>query len=188
MTDLNEKPTLTFDQIAADLMGLGIEELVEPIVVQASGKTVEIYLSNTPTEDELETLLAVEELKGPAWIASVKCEVLARSISRINGVDIKALRGEIVVDPITGEERQMLVVLRDMIRSWGQEVRNVLWKVLMVHCQRIEDRLFQSLPESHIMTDVEKRFLQQAMEEIQEAQNQVYKDAAKELILGDEES
>ena len=67
-------------------------------------------------------------------------------------------------------------------RQW---FRDVLWKVLMVHCQRIEDRLFESLPDSQIMTDVEKRFLSQAMEEIQEAQREVYQEAAKELILGD---
>ena len=72
-----------------------------------------------------------------------------------------------------------------IIMGWGQEVVNVLWKILMVHCQRIEDRLFESLPDSQIMTEVEKRFIGQAMQEIQEAQQTVYRDAIKEIVTAE---
>ena len=180
---LAEPPSLS--QIIDDLRGLGIEELTQPIRVESKGKVINIKMANTPTEDELQSILAVEEQKGQAWIASIKCEILSRAITEVNGVDFKALRNTFIEDPATGEERMFQAFFRDMIMGWGQEVRDVLWKVLMVHCQRIEDRLFESLPDSQIMTDVEKRFLSQAMEEIQEAQREVYQEAAKELILGD---
>jgi hypothetical protein len=65
--------------------------------------------------------------------------------------------------------------------GWGQETVNVLWKILMVHCQRIEDRLYESLPDAAIMTDVEKRFFQKALEEIEEINREVVKDSIKEM-------
>ena len=58
----------------------------------------------------------------------------------------------------------------------------------MVHCQKIEDRLFESLPDSQVMTEVEKRFIGQALQEIQAAQQEVYKDAIKGIVNPDEES
>ena len=51
----------------------------------------------------------------------------------------------------------------------------------MVHCQKIEDRLYESLPDSQVMTEVEKRFISQAMQEINDAQREVYKDAIAEI-------
>lgn len=180
MTDQPIAPTL--DSIIADLKGFGIEELQEPVTIDAGGKKIQLKLSNIPTEDELSTLLATEELKGHIWISNVKTEVLSRSISWINGMSVKDLKDTIVLDPITGEEMAFRVALRNTIMGWGQEVMNVLWKILMVHCQRIEDRLFESLPDNQIMTEVEKRFLSQAMQEIQEAQQVVYRDAIQDIV------
>ncbi len=176
---------LTLDQIIADLKGFGIEDTDAPIVITASGKTVSLKLANIPTEDELATLLATEEYKGHAWIARVKGEILSRSISSINGLKLSEHKDNIINDLTTGEEVLLQTALRNMVMGWGQEVVNVLWKILMVHCQRLEDRLFESLPDSQIMTEVEKRFIQQAMQEISESQTQVYREAAKEMLLSE---
>lgn len=176
----------TLDEIILDLKGFGVEATAEPVVITASGRTVALKLSNIPTEEELETLLATEDYKGHAWIARVKGEILSRAISSINGTDLSTAKDEYVVDPVSGEETLFRVALRNMIMGWGQEVVNVLWKVMMVHCQRIEDRLFESLPDAQVMTEVEKRFISQAMQEIQEAQQEVYREAAKDILLGDD--
>lgn len=187
MTDtaLPEQTPLSLDQIISDLKGFGIEDIAEPIVFTASGKEISIRLANIPTEEELETLLAVEELKGHAWVAQVKAEILSRSISWVNGISIRDNRDAYVTDPTTGQEVVLRVALRNLLMGWGQEVMNVLWKILMVHCQKIEDRLFESLPDSQIMTEVEKRFIGQAMQEIQEAQQVVYRDAIKEIVMAE---
>ena len=183
-----EEPTvpLSLDQIIADLKGFGIEETSEPICFGASGKQIQLRLSNIPTEQELDTLLAVEEFKGHAWICRVKAEVLSRSISYLNGMDVRNQKDTFVIDPTTGNEVVLRVALRNLIMGWGQEVLNVLWKILMVHCQKIEDRLFESLPDSQIMTEVEKRFIGNALQEINEAQREVYRDAITEIVNSDQ--
>lgn len=173
---------LSLDQILSDLSGFGIEETEEPITIKSKGKTVFIKLANIPTEEELNTLLATEEFKGHSWIARVKVEVLARSVSWINGTPILNKHTEYVLDPTTQKEVTFFTALRTMMLGWGQEVINVLWKILMVHCQKIEDRLLESLPESSVMTEVEKRFLTNALREIEEAQRETYKEAAKEML------
>lgn len=177
----------TLDEIISDLKGFGIEDIQEPIVIKASGKTIEIKLSNIPTEEELATLVASEEYKGHAWVARVKGEVLSRSISYLNGLDVHSVRNDIVQDPTTGEEVVFQVALRNMLMGWGQEVVNVLWKILMVHCQRLEDRLFESMPDSQVMTEVERRFISQALQELEETQREVYRDVTTKLIGGNEE-
>lgn len=184
MTELQPEVTpipLTLEQIIADLKGFGVEETSEPISFMASGKQINLKLANIPTEEELETLLAVEEFKGHAWVARVKAEILSHSISWLNGVDLRPLKDTFVIDPITKQESALRVVLRNIIMGWGQEVVNVLWKILMVHCQRIEDRLYESLPDSQVMTEVEKRFINQAMQEINDVQREVYRDAIEEI-------
>jgi hypothetical protein len=180
----SETPSL--DQILQDLSGFGLEETEEPIVISSKGQTLRLKLSNIPTEEELRTLLAAEEYKGHTWIARVKVEILSRSISWINGVPITDRYNTYVTDPTSKEEKPIIAVLRDMMLStWGQEVIGILWKIMMVHCQKIEDRLLESLPESSIMTEVEKRFLAQAMQEIAEAQRQTYEEAAQEALTSD---
>ena len=166
-------PLLSLEEIISDLKGFGIEETSELISFGASGKQIQLRLANIPTEEEIETLLAVEEYKGHAWVSRVKAEILSRAISWVNGIDLKGRKDEFVVDPTTNQEMTLRVVIRNLIMGWGQEVVNVLWKILMVHCQKIEDRLFESLPDSQIMTEVEKRFIGQALQEIQDAQQEV---------------
>lgn len=173
---------MTLDQILSDLSGFGIEDTEETISIQSKGRTLHLRLANIPTEEELDTLLSTEEYKGHAWIARVKVEVLARSVSWLNGTPVLNKHTEYVLDPITQKEVTFFTALRTMMMGWGQEVINVLWKILMVHCQKIEDRLFESLPESAVMTEVEKRFLSQALQEIEEAQRETYKEAAKEML------
>jgi hypothetical protein len=181
-------PQLSLEDIIADLKGFGIEETSELISFGASGKQIQLRLSNIPTEEEIETLLAVEEYKGHAWVSRVKAEILSRAISWVNGIDLKGRKDEFVVDPTTNQEMALRVVIRNLIMGWGQEVVNILWKILMVHCQKIEDRLFESLPDSQVMTEVEKRFIGQALQEIQNAQQEVYKEAIKEIANTDRDS
>ena len=46
----------------------------------------------------------------------------------------------------------------------------------------MEDRLFESLPDSSVMTDIERRFIEQALQEIGEAQKEVYKDITTQIL------
>ena len=177
-------PDLTLDQIIADLKGFGVENTEGIINLRAGGKLISLKLSNIPNEAEIDALTAAEGLKGHLWVARIKCEVLSRAISWINNVDVRDSANFFATSPITGVEGQIQPILRDILMGWGQEVVNVLWKVLMKHCQGIEDRLFESLPESLIMTEVEKRFLAKALEEISEVNREVYKDAVESIIMG----
>lgn len=179
---------LSLEDIISDLKGFGIEETSELISFGASGKQIQLRLANIPTEEEIETLLAVEEYKGHAWVSRVKAEILSRAISWVNGIDLRDRKDEFIMDPTTNQEMALRVVIRNLIMGWGQEVVNVLWKILMVHCQKIEDRLFESLPDSQIMTEVEKRFIGQALQEIQDAQQEVYKEAISEIANTDRDS
>ena len=187
-TEAVTPPQLSLEDIISDLKGFGIEETAELISFGAGGKQIQLRLANIPTEEEIETLLAVEEYKGHAWVSRIKAEILSHSISWVNGLDLRGRKDEFILDPTNGQESTLRVVIRNLIMGWGQEIVNVLWKILMVHCQKIEDRLFESLPDSQVMTEVEKRFIGQALQEIQAAQQEVYKDAIKGIVNPDEES
>ena len=187
-TEAVTPPQLFLEDIISDLKGFGIEETAELISFGAGGKQIQLRLANIPTEEEIETLLAVEEYKGHAWVSRIKAEILSHSISWVNGLDLRGRKDEFILDPTNGQESTLRVVIRNLIMGWGQEIVNVLWKILMVHCQKIEDRLFESLPDSQVMTEVEKRFIGQALQEIQAAQQEVYKDAIKGIVNPDEES
>jgi len=179
-------PNLTIDQILADLKGFGIEDTEDTITLKASNKIISLKLTNIPNEAEIEALLSAEGLKGHMWISRIKCEILAKSISWLNGVSLKDDAGIFVINPITGLEGHIRPILRDMIMGWGQEVVATLWKVLMNHCQGIEDRLLESLPESAVMTEVEKRFMAKAIEEIAEVNREVYKESVEAIVMGEE--
>lgn len=187
-TEAVTPPQLSLEDIISDLKGFGIEETAELISFGAGGKQIQLRLANIPTEEEIETLLAVEDYKGHAWVSRIKAEILSHSISWVNGLDLRGRKDEFILDPTNGQESTLRVVIRNLIMGWGQEIVNVLWKILMVHCQKIEDRLFESLPDSQVMTEVEKRFIGQALQEIQAAQQEVYKDAIKGIVNPDEES
>ena len=176
-----ETPALSVDEIIAGLQGFGIEDTEELIKLTVDNKTVSLRLSNIPSEAEIQALYSAEELKGHAWVTRIKCEVLSRAISWINGISLKDANSIFIVNPITGTEGNIRPILRDLLMGWGQESVNVLWKILMVHCQKIEDRLYESLPDATIMTDVEKRFFQKALEEIDQINKEVVKDSIKEM-------
>ena len=173
---------LTLDQIIADLQGFGIEDTEEMITLKVGGKVINLRLANIPSEAEIQALYSAEELKGHAWVTRIKCEVLSRSISWVNGWSLKDANSIFIVNPMTGVEGNIRPVLRDLIMGWGQETVNVLWKVLMVHCQKIEDRLYESLPDVSVMTDVEKRFFQKALEEIDQINKEILKDTIESAV------
>src|SRR5271168_3203578 len=116
---------------------------------------------------------AADEFKGYLWIKRVKVELISRAISWIDGIDVHALAVEkrYVPDPTDPERkvREIQVVLRNVILGWGQELTEVLWKVLMTHSQNIEDRLKAQFPSSAIMTEVEQRLFDRAKKQMDES-------------------
>jgi hypothetical protein len=177
----------SLDEVIAGLTGFGLEDFEEILTLETGGKTVKLKLSNIPTEDEMTSLLAVEGKKGYLWVQSVKIEILSRAISWINGVSIRKLEGKdrIVVDPTDKNRRDIQVALRNVLAGWGLETLHVLWKVMCVHCQRIEDRLVASFPDSAVMTEVEKRFMEQAIRDISEQNRSVITESLNEMAKED---
>jgi hypothetical protein len=172
------------DEVIAGLKAFGIEDFEEILELNAGGRTVKLRISNIPSEDEMSSLMAVEGLKGYLWVQKVKAEILSRSISWINGVSIRKLtdKERAVLDPTDGLRRDIQVVLRNVLTGWGQETLNILWKVVCVHSQSIEDRLVKSFPDSAIMTEVEKRFMEQAFRDINEQNTSLIKESFDELV------
>ncbi len=175
----------TLDDIVAGLSGFGIEENENILMVKASGREVRFRITNMCPEEETKALIAAEELKGHAWIQRIKCEILSRAITYLQvdggkGINLRTLSQaeRYVKHPITKDNTDIQVVLRDSLLGWGQELVGVLWKVLMTHSQEIENRIFEQFPDSAVLTDVERRFMKQAMDEIEEATRQVIVDEA----------
>ena len=181
---VQEATPKSLDDIILGLKGFGIEEFEEILTLDAGGRSIQLRISNIPSEDEMTALMAVEGSKGYLWVQKVKCEILSRAISWINGVQIRGLEGKarIVVDPTDGQKRDVQVVLRNILVGWGQEILNILWKVVCVHSQRIEDRLVKSFPDSAIMTEVEKRFMEQAIREIADQGKSLIAEGFNELV------
>jgi hypothetical protein len=179
---------LSVNDILADLKGFGIEDFEDVITMKSGTKQVQLKIANIPTEEERVALLAVEEFKGYAWLQEIKCEILSRSVSWINGINIRALAPEQrrVVDPIDGQQKDIQVVLRGIIKGWGQEFMQCLWKVLMVHSQTIEDRLMESFPDAAVMTEVERRLTERARVEIEAATQSVIEEQVSALFADEE--
>ena len=176
LASLSDTVPQSLDEVIAGLQGFGIEDFEEILTLESAGKKIRIRLSNIATDDEMVALMAVEGQKGYAWTQRIKCEILSRAISWIAlgegaGTNLRMLPPEkrIVVDPKDKQQKDVQVVLRNLIVGLGEELVGVLWKVFMVHAQRIEDRLTKSFPESATMTEVEKRFMAQALAEIEDA-------------------
>jgi hypothetical protein len=93
-------------------------------------------------------MLAVEGSKGYVFFQEIKVELLSRSITWINAIDLRKLVGKdrLVIDPKDGLPKDIQVVLRDTIKSWGIEIMQVLWKVLMVHSQTVETVSLRAFP------------------------------------------
>lgn len=173
------QPQKSIDDVIADLLGFGIEECEEALTVTVGKRTVKLRISNLPTDEEIIALARSEGFKGQQWINKIKAETFARSITWIDGLAVKDY--PYVKDPKTGEVVQIQNVLVDLVMGWGTVVTGVLWKILMVHTQRLEDKLIESFPDSAIFTDVEKRFLDRAMEELEAMGSEVLQDAVDKI-------
>ncbi len=174
----------SLDEVISGLKSFGLEDFSETLELNAGGRLVRLRIGNIPTEDEMMSLMAAEGAKGYLWVQKVKCEILSRAITWVNGAQIRGLAADArnVVDPTDGQRRDIQVALRNILIGWGQEVVNVLWKVMCVHCQRIEDRLVQSFPDSAIMTEVEKRFLDQAIRDIANQNATLIKEGFNKMV------
>ncbi len=187
-----EQAPQSVDDIIAGLLGFGIEDNEELLTIKASGRTHSLRISNSSSEEEMMALLAVENDKGYLWVKKVKIEILSRAISWIDGVSIRNLtpKQRMVKDPTDKSgvfHKDIQVVLRNIIAGWGDEIVNLLWKVLMVHSQKIENRLIESFPESAMMTEVERRFFDQAMKEIEEVNKAVIAEEVNKMFSGETE-
>jgi hypothetical protein len=178
---------LNIDAVLADLRGFGIEEFEEILTIIVGGKEMRIKLANVPTEADLTAMLAVEGQKDYAFFQSIKLELLSRAITWINGVSISSLTKQqrLVTCPVTNFTCDIQVALRNLIQSWGLEVMQVLFKVLMVHSQTIENRLFDEFPQAAVLTDVERRYRERIERELEEQTRAVIADQVEELMSTD---
>jgi hypothetical protein len=188
----NQAPK-SVDEVIAGLQGFGIEDFEEILTLESAGRLIRLRVSNINTEDEMISLMAVEGQKGYAWTQRVKCEILSRAISWIAigdgpGLSLRTLVGasRVVTDPKDGLQKDIQVVLRNAITGWGEELVLVLWKVYMTHCQRVEDRLLSKFPDSATMTEVEKRFMAQALAEIEDATKTQIRETVEEIFKGEQ--
>lgn len=186
-----EMTPLSVDEIISGLKGFGIEDFEEILTLNAGGRTVRLRISNIPSGDEMDSMLAAEGAKGYLWVQRVKCEIISRAISWIDGVNLRKLseKERVVTDPTDRKKKDVQIVLRNLIMGvpgtpnsgWGKEIADILWKVVCVHSQSIEDRLVKSFPDAAIMTEVEKRFLESAIRDITEASQTRITEQVEEL-------
>lgn len=179
-----ERTPANLSEVLDDLQGFGIEECEEILTVTSGKRTMRFKFSNISTDEDLQSNLATEEAKGYEHFQRIKAEILSRAISWINGVDLRALEGpsRLVLDPTTGDKVDFRAGLRRTILSWGVEVMQVMWKMLMVHVQSIEDRLFESLPDDAVMTQVEIRYRDRMAKELEEITRDTLSQRIGELI------
>jgi hypothetical protein len=173
MAELNPEaatPTLevldpeAIDQILADLRGFGIADTEQMISLTVKGRAISLRLANLCVDDEIQALIANLELKGHAWVHQMRCDLLSRATTWINGV--RVTEDMVAKDPLTHQDRPIRPLLRDLYLRWGFQVVLVLFKIYMVHCQNLEDNLGEQLPDSTIMTEVERRFMQSVADEL----------------------
>jgi len=163
----------SLDDVIAGLRGFGIEDFEEILSLTSKGKVLRIKIANVPTTDEMLSVQAADEFKGYLWIKRVKVELISRAISWIDGIDIRNLPNEkrFVPDPTDPNHavRDVQVVMRNLIMTWGQELVESLWKVLMHHSQTIENRLRDEFPQNALMTEVEARLIERAKKQMDES-------------------
>ena len=156
---------MVLDALLVDLKGFGITDCEEIITIEMATRRVRLRISNVSNEDEIMSMLRADGVKGYPWIQQVRCEILARAITWIDGNVITDTT--YAMDPYQkGVERPVRLILVDLIRKWGQEVVLALWKIYMVHCQRLEDNLSEQLPDSQLMTEAERRFMSRIEDEL----------------------
>lgn len=170
------------DALIADLKGFGIQDNEEIITMTVGGRRLQLRISNLSNEDEIFGMLRSEGLKGYPWIQRARCELLARAITWINGVPIND--GLYATDPYEGGVRPVRLILVDTLLRWGQEAVLVLWKIYMVHCQRLEDNLLEQLPDAAIMTEAERRFMARVEDELTELGAKALQETAEVAATG----
>lgn len=154
------------ESVIADLQGFGISDTDQLITMKVGGRAVNLRLANLSVDDEIQALLANHEIrdKGHVWIHQMRCDLLSRAVTWINGV--RVTEDLVLRDPVTGSDRPIRPILRDTFLRWGYQAVLILFKVYMLHCQRMEDGLLEQLPDGQIMTEVERRFMEQIAEEL----------------------
>lgn len=162
----------SLDDVVAGLRGFGIEDFEEILTLKANGRSLRIKIANIPTSEEMLAVQAADEFKGNLWIKRVKVEIISRAISWIDGIEIRSLPTEkrFIPDPTDPNKavRDIQTVLRNLLMTWGQEIVEVLWKVVMSHSQNIEDRLKSEFPNA-TMTEVESRLIARARRQLDES-------------------
>lgn len=179
----NEIPQ-SIEEIIAGLKSFGVVDFEEILTIKVGDKKINLKLTNIPTDADIEAQLAVEDCKGYSWTKKVKCELLSRSISYLDGLNLSSLdpQQRIVADPTRfGIKADIQVVLRNLLLGWGQEVTDILWKVLMTHSQRVEDSLIEQFPEAALLTETEKRFMERAQKEIEEQESRIVRESLEDL-------
>ena len=175
----------SLDEVVLGLKGFGIEEFEEILTLRSGARTLRLKISNIPTSEEMLAVQAGDELKGYLWIKRVKVEIISRSITWVDGIDIlnMAKEARFVPDPTDPNRavRDIQVVLRNILMGWGQEIVETLWKVVMNHSQNIEDRLTKEFPESARYTDVEARLVQRARQELDQSFQVIREEAVAAL-------
>ena len=168
-----QAPPKSLDDVVAGLKGFGIEEFEEILTLKSKAGDLRLKIANVPTSDEMLAVQAADELKGYLWIKRVKVELISRSITWLDGLDIRNLPPEkrFVADPTDPNRaaRDIQVVLRNLMMGWGQELVETLWKVLMTHSQNIEDRLKNEFPQNAITTEAEARLIERARKQMDTA-------------------
>jgi hypothetical protein len=183
-----EKPK-SLDDVIAGLRGFGLEDFEEILTVKSGSHILQLKISNIPTSDEMLAIQAADEFKGYLWIKRVKVELLSRSISWINGINLRnlPLDQRFVSDPTDKSlSKDYLVVLRNIIMGWGQEVVETLWKVVMNHSQNVEDRLKEQFPNTAIMTEAEARLIERAKKQMDDIQKVILEDQVSDLYKEEE--
>lgn len=157
---------LEFDQLLNDLRGFGITSNEDLISINVRGRELKLQVANISPDDEIFAMERTTGLKGYAWVQRMRCEILAKAISAINGVRVDSV--PYATDPFKPEagDRPTRLILVDLISGWGQEAVLALWKIYMVHCQNLENELMDQLPDAQVMTEVEKRFLDRISDEL----------------------
>jgi hypothetical protein len=172
----------SIDAVIADLINFGLDEIAEPFPITVGKRKIWLKFSNITSEDDIAASLAAEGQKNYVYFLQVKLEIMARSITYLNGIKVSDFMTTPIIDPTDGLPKDIRAVLRSLIRSWGTEVQQVLWKLLMVHSQKIEDSLYASFPEAALFTDVERRIRAQAMEELEKEYEAVITDGVTEMV------
>ena len=152
------------DAILEGIRGFGIADTEQMVTMTVKGRTVNLRLSNLSPEDEIHSLIANSELKGHPWVQRMRCDLLAKAVTWINGVPVTD--DLFATDPYTKEDRTVRAILRDMFARWGAQAVLVLWRIYMVHCQRLENNLIEQLPDAAIMTEVERRWMDLVADEL----------------------